>query len=270
MSWLPALTLLAAANAILLIAIAVAPMLRRAGLRAWKTRQASVRLAAVNGIAGAITRPAQAVSVAESLPALVARLSDPVLEVRLAAARVIGRRGPGDDLALCRMLSGIDQQTSRALLASLSRRDQPLRSEVVAIAADSQAEHRTSAIRMLGTTSDPRARRALALLVDDRDSSVRHEAATAAAASARIGYPRPLDPVLVDRLLQRLAEETVHSIVAEMVDALAYSLDPRVPAAFLRRIPASGGSLRERLVESGALFAHLVQSAERRRQEVEV
>jgi hypothetical protein len=42
-------------------------------------------------------------------------------------------------------------------------------------------------------------------------------------------------------------------------------MDPRVPAAFLRRIPSSRGSVRERLVESGALFAHIVQSAERRR-----
>ena len=75
-------------------------------------------------------------------------------------------------------------------------------------------------------------------------------------------------PYLVDRLLQRLAEETVQGIVAEVIDALAHSLDPRVPAAFLGRIPASGGSLRERLVESGALFAHLLQSAQRRGQEV--
>ena len=42
MPWLPALTLLAAANAILLIAIAVAPIARRLGLRTWKMRHARI------------------------------------------------------------------------------------------------------------------------------------------------------------------------------------------------------------------------------------
>ena len=42
MPWLPALTLLAAANAILLIAIAVAPIARRLGLRTWKIRHARI------------------------------------------------------------------------------------------------------------------------------------------------------------------------------------------------------------------------------------
>jgi len=53
-------------------------------------------------------------------------------------------------------------------------------------------------------------------------------------------------------------------VTAQVIDALTYSLDPRVPAALLRQIPSSRDSMRERLVESAALFAHLVTSAERR------
>jgi len=246
----------------------LSPTARQIVLGAMEDPDPVVRLAAVSGLARATTSTAHASTYADMASALVQRSSDPVPEIRVAAVRLIGCYGVGGDVALCRMLSGMDPLTSRALLASVSRRDQPPRPEVLTIATDSHADHRASAIRMLGTTSDPRARRALTLLLGDRDSRVRHESATAAASSARIGYPEPLDPVLVDRLLQRLAEETVQGIVAEVIDALAHSLDPRVPAAFLGRIPASGGSLRERLVESGALFAHLLQSAQRRAQEV--
>jgi len=42
MPWLPALTLLGAANAFLLIAIAVAPIARRLGLRTWRMRHARI------------------------------------------------------------------------------------------------------------------------------------------------------------------------------------------------------------------------------------
>lgn len=104
-----------------------------------------------------------------------------------------------------------------------------------------------------------------ALLVErlsDPDSTIRREAAAAAGAVARGGYPQPLDRVVVDQLLRLLEEEQVHGVLVEAIDALAYSLDARTPPALLRRIPSSRGSMRERLIEAGALFAHLAQSAE--------
>jgi hypothetical protein len=141
---------------------------------------------------------------------------------------------------------------------------------VIETAMDPGAAERAAAIRLLGTHSDSESRSALAELLRDRDPAIAREAAAAAAASARAGYPRPLDAGVVDELLRVLDEELVRAVVVEAIDALAYSLDPRVPAALLRRIPSSRGSLRERLIESGALFAHLVQSVEQRQPAVGV
>ena len=47
--------------------------------------------------------------------------------------------------------------------------------------------------------------------------------------------PPPLEATLVDRLLHALEHEQVEAVTAQVIDALTYSLDPRVPAALLRR-----------------------------------
>jgi len=132
------------------------------------------------------------------------------------------------------------------------------------MAVDRRADDRIAAVRLLGTTCDPQARRVLTMLLGDPDPLVRRVSAGAAAWSARVGYPQPLEVTLVDRLLHALEHEQVEAVTAQVIDALTYSLDPRVPAALLRQIPSSRDAMRERLVESAALFAHLVQSAERR------
>src|SRR5262245_40864612 len=55
-------------------------------------------------------------------------------------------------------------------------------------------------------------------LLRDQDPEIRREAAAAAAASARAGYPRPLDADIVDALLRVLAEEPVHAVLVEAID----------------------------------------------------
>jgi hypothetical protein len=227
----PAITFLALLDALLLLAIAIAPLVRLRRLR--RLRQTSSK---------------RALGVPAFRPAALPRPGD--LQVR-------------DDLALCGILSGLDRRARNTLLASLDR-NQPIGADVLALAADRNAESRLSAIRLLGTTCDLRARRMLAMLLGDADPAVRRVSAAAAAWSARVGYPRPLDEALVDRLLETLDRDPAQVVVAEAIGALTYSLDPRVPAAFLRHIPSSGDSIREHLVESSALFAHLLNSVERR------
>jgi hypothetical protein len=105
---------------------------------------------------------------------------------------------------------------------------------------------------------------ALATLLGDSDRAVRSATAASIAAAARRGYPHPLHPVLVDRLLQLLECEPHTTVLLAVIDALASSRDPRVPAALLTRIPTASRPIRERIVEAGALFAQLRTSAGRR------
>ena len=227
----PAITFLALLDTLLLLAIAIAPLVRLRRLK--RIRQTSSK----RGLN--------------------------VRKFRAAALPSPGDLQGRDNLALCGILSGLDRHARNRLLASLDPR-QPIGADVLTLAADRSAESRLSAIRLLGTTCDLRARRMLAMLLGDADPAVRRVSAAAAAWSARLGYPRPLDGALVDRLLETLDHDPAPAVVAEAIGALTYSLDPRVPAAFLQHIPSSGDTVREHLVESSALFAHLLNSVERR------
>lgn len=225
-------------------------------VRAMRDPDPEVRRAALRAPVRLVSEPVMA--------SWMERLADPVLDIRLAAARLIATHSTACDGArLCQVLTRTDDHTSHALLAALSRPDQRVGAEVRSIATDRQAPDRRAAIRLLGTGPDPVARRALLSLLSDGDSAVRLESITATAAFARTAYPQPLDRLLVDRLLALLAEESRQTILAGIVEALACSLDARVPAAFLERIPSSTGPMRERLIESAALFAHLMRSVER-------
>jgi HEAT repeat protein len=233
----PAITVLALLNGLLLCAIAVAPLVRRWRVRAFRRQQIAVRREP-------LTTNHQPLANHQPLTS--------------------NHQPAGDDLELCATLTRLDRQARYELLASLDRHDQSPAPELLAMAADRGAADRIAAIRLLGTTCDSRARRVLTTLLGDPDPTVRRVSAAAAAWSARVGYPTPLDEALVERLLQTLEHEPLPPVVAEVIEALTYSLDPRVPAALLRQIPSSRDAMRERLVESTALFTHLTQSAERR------
>jgi hypothetical protein len=229
MGWTPAITVLVLLNVGLLFAIGLAPLARRWHVRARRRHRTSThQLRTIN--------------------------HEPPTT----------NHQPPTDLELCAMLTRLERRARNVLLASLDRRDRPASPEVLAMANDVGAPDRISAIRLLGTTNDPQARRTLTMLVGDSDPAIRRISASAAAWSARVGYPRALDAALVDRLLHALDHEPVQPVVTEIIDALTYSLDARVPAVFLRHIPSSRDEVRERLVESGALFAHLVHAVERR------
>ena len=234
MGWFPAITVLALLNVGLLLAIAIAPVVRRWRLRSMRRR-----------IQQPLTTNHQPLTNPQPL--------------------TTNHQPPtNNDHELCALLTRLDRQARNVLMASLDRRDVPARAEVLAMAVDRRADDRIAAVRLLGTTCDPQARRVLTMLLGDPDPLVRRVSAGAAAWSARVGYPQPLEATLVDRLLHALEHEPVEAVTAQVIDALTYSLDPRVPAALLRQIPSSRDAMRERLVESAALFTHLVQSAERR------
>jgi HEAT repeats len=239
MGWFPAITVLALLNVGLLLAIAIAPVVRR-----WRLRS--------------MRRNHQPLTTNEPLTTHHQPLTNHL--------PLTTHHQPltSNDRELCALLTRLDRQARNVLLASLDRRDVPAREEVLAMAVDRRADDRVAAVRLLGTTCDPQARRVLTMLLSDPDPLVRRVSAGAAAWSARVGYPHPLDATLVDRLLHALEHEQVEAVTAQVIDVLTYSLDPRVPAALLRQIPSSRDAMRERLVESAALFAHLVQSAERR------
>jgi HEAT repeat protein len=233
MGWFPSITVLALLNVGLLLAIAIAPVVRRWRLRSMRRHQPlTTNYEPLTSYHQPLTTHHQPLTT--------------------------------NDPDLCALLTRLDRQARNVLLASLDRRDVPARAEVLAMAVDRRADDRIAAVRLLGTTCDPQARRVLTMLLGDPDPVVRRVSAAAAAWSARVGYPQPLDATLVDRLLHALEHEQIEAVTAQIIDALTYSLDPRVPAALLRQIPSSRDALRERLVESAALFAHLVQSAERR------
>jgi hypothetical protein len=234
MGWFPAITVLALLNVGLLLAIAIAPVVRRWRLQSMRRRNHQ-----------ALTTNHQPLTTNYQ-------------------PQTNHQPPTTNDRELCALLTRLDRQARNVLLASLDRRDVPARAEVLAMAVDRRAADRIAAVRLLGTTCDPQARRVLTTLLGDPDPLVRRVSAGAAAWSARVGYPQPLDATLVDRLLNELEHEQVEAVTAQVIDALTYSFDPRVPAALLRQIPSSRDALRERLVESAALFAHLVRSAERR------
>jgi hypothetical protein len=200
---------------------------------------------------------------------IVLVLGNAALLVGIALTTVLQRRRPASDDDMERLSAmavheaAVRFAAANAVAPSTTVHDEAVPALIVTASVPGAVE-RVAAIRLLGTHSDPESRRVLATLLGDPDPAIKREAAAAAAASARAGYPRPLDAGIVDELLRLLAEETVHAVVVEAIDALAYSLDARVPVALLRQIPSSRGSLRERLIESGALFAHLVQSVEQR------
>jgi HEAT repeat protein len=199
------------------------------------------------------------------LEALTKRFSDRVIDIRLAAARVFAATAGGaDQLPLCQILSRIDAPTARAILSWLPHQGARTCAATASIAADHRRRDRATAIALLGTGCAASAGPVLLTLLADPDPVIRSAAAAAAAAAARSGYPRPLDRAMVDRLLQLLERDSHPSVVIRVIDALASSLDPRVPAALLQRIPASSGPVRERIIEAGALFAQLRWAAERR------
>ena len=233
MGWFPAITVLALLNVGLLLAIAIAPVVRRWRLRSMRRRNH------------------------QPLTTNHQPLTNPPLTPN-------HQQPTSNDRDLCALLTRLDRQARNVLMASLDRRDVPARAEVLTMAVDRRADDRIAAVRLLGTTCDPQARLLLTRLLGDPDPLVRRVSAGAAAWSARVGYPQPLEATLVDRLLHALEHEPVEAVTAQVIDALTYSLDPRVPAALLRQIPSSRDAMRERLVESAALFAHLVQSAKRR------
>jgi hypothetical protein len=232
MGGFPAVTVLAQLNALLLLAIVLAPLARRMRIRS---------LRRLRVIAHPDKPPTHRQPLATQQPVAI------------------------NESELCAILTHLDRQARNALLASLDRRAQPAHPDVLSLATDRRAADRISAIRLLGTTCDVQAQHTLARLLADADPEIRRVTASASAWSARVGYPHSLDAALVDRLLHALEHEQAEPVLKAVIDALAYSLDPRVPAALLRRIPASRDAIREHLVESGALFAHLAQSAERRR-----
>ena len=234
MGWFPAITVLALLNGGLLLAIATAPVVRRWRLRSMRRRNHQP-----------LTTNRQPLTNLQPLTTNHQPLTS-------------------NDGELCALLTRLDRQARNVLLTSLNRRDVPARAEVLAMAVDRRANDRIAAVRLLGTTCDPQARRILTMLLGDADPLVRRVSAGAAAWSARVGYPQPLDATLVDRLLHAIEHEQVEAVTAQVIDALTYSFDARVPAALLRQIPSSRDAMRERLVESAALFAHLVQSADRR------
>jgi len=199
------------------------------------------------------------------LEPLIERLSDHVIDIRLAASRLFAASAAGaDDLPLCQVLSRIDPPTARTILAWLPPQRPGTCAATASIATDPSRRDRTTAIALLGAGCAASARPVLLTLLGDPDPAVRSAGAAAAAAAARNGYPQPLDHALVDRLIHLLERESHTSVVIPVIDALASSLNPTVPAVLLQRIPASAGPVRERIVEASALFAQLTWAAERR------
>jgi HEAT repeat protein len=195
---------------------------------------------------------------------LLASLTDPVAEVRQAAAHAIGSwQPPPDARTLCELLTRIDEHAGRELLIALSQSGYRAE-DVAALALDGDPASRLAAIRLLGTTRSARAPQVLASLLDDPQREVRAASASAAAWLARREYPEPLDRALTDGLIALLARERASTVLAAVLDALAHSGDARVPAAVLGRIAESAESTRERLVEAAALFGHLTRWSESR------
>ncbi len=170
-----------------------------------------------------------------------------------------------DVRSLCATLSETPRKTAHAMLLAMSRLDQSIAAEATPVAFDHQSPLRTAAIRLLGTDQHPRAQEALAALLADTERTVRLEAAGAAAWSARSNYPRRLHRSLVERLIVTL-EQDDSALLEHVIDALAHSGDPSVPAALIARIPVSSGRIRERVIEAGVLFAFLTRWAGRYRE----
>ena len=122
MGWFPAITVLALLNVGLLLAIAIAPV-----VRGWRLR--SMR-----------RRNHQPLTTNYQLPTTN---HQPLTT---------------NDRELCALLTRLDRQARNVLLASLDRRDVPARAEVLAMAVDRRADDRVAAVRLLGTTCDPQAR----------------------------------------------------------------------------------------------------------------
>lgn len=264
MSWLPAITVLLLVNAAMLAAIAVASPVRRFRLRAMRTRRGQVAFQIQQALsASSATERSRTVAERPDAQTLRQALSDPDANRRLAAARRIGERSIGDDVALVQVLAGVDEQCGRLIVGSRAAQDGPARAELLSIAAQPDATGRLTAIRLLGAYVDARSRRALVALLADPDSRVRSEGAAALAASARLGYPQPLEPSIVQRLIEMLDGERSPAVIVEAVDALTYSLDQQVPAVLVGMIPSSNGAVRERLIEANAVFAHLVRHGTR-------
>jgi HEAT repeat protein len=260
MSWLPAITVLLVVNAAMLLAIAVASPVRRFRLRAMRTRRGPVAFEIQQALnSSSATERSRAIAERRDVQTFRQALSDPDANLRLTAARRMGEQGIGDDVALVQVLTGIDEQCGRLIVGSRAAQNGPARAELLSIAARPDAAGRLSAIRLLGAYVDSRSRRALVALLADPDARVRGEAAAALGASARLGYPHPLEPSIVQRLIELLGTERSQAVFLEAVDALTYSLDQQVPSALVGMIPSSNGVVRERLIEANALFAHLVR-----------
>jgi len=203
-------------------------------------------------------------SAADMREILLASLTDPVADVRQAAARAVGSwQPPPDARTLCELLTRIDEHAGRELLIALSQSGHRA-GDVAALALDGDPPLRLAAIRLLGTTRSARAPQVLASLLNDPQREVRAASASAAAWLARRAYPEPLDRALTDGLLALLARERASTVLAAALDALAHSGDARVPAAVLGRIAETSESTRERLVEAAALFGHLTRWSESR------
>jgi HEAT repeat protein len=199
------------------------------------------------------------------LEPLIERLSDRVIDIRLAASRLFAASAArADDIPLCQILSRIDPPTARTILAWLPPQRPRTCAATASIATDPSRRDRASAIALLGAGCSAINRSTLLALLDDPDPAVRSASAAAAAAAARSGYPQPLDRALVDRLIHLFEREPHTGVMIPVIDALASSLDPTVPAVLLQRIPASSGPVRERIVEASALFAQLRWAADRR------
>jgi len=195
--------------------------------------------------------------------ALIKALGDPVQEVRIAAAHAFSTMHAALPAhRICRALSRADPQTGDALLIALWTAEGSIREDMAPIAMDPHAPDRIAAIRLLGGACGRRAQAVLATLLDDPDQHVRLESAAASAWAARASHPRPLESVLVDRLLASLARE-VAPVLVHAIDALAYCGDARAPAALMKHIPRCSGSLRERLVEAVAKFDQLAEWSDR-------
>lgn len=274
--WLPAVAGLIAINVVLLVGLFVAPAFgRRAlwrGRRRRHLRSASVSAAIAGtafGRSGARednpSRVLLEAMEARDLAALVKAMRHSSPTMRFAAAQRAGLLASAEDAPLlCRALMEIDRPTRRVLLASLSLRDLPAGHEVRATASR-PGPARVAALRLLGSTSGHQARRVLASALRDPEAATRRVAAAALAASARTGFPRPLEPDIVDAVLRVFEAGPAEPAWPDALDALTYSLDARVPGALLQQIPSSAAPERDRLVEAGAIATRIATSAGGRR-----
>ena len=99
-------------------------------------------------------------------------MNDSMLDVRVAAARAIAAVGKTLDARwLCQALAQADPQTGEAFLIALTHSERSIPEEIVRIALDDRAQHRTAAIWLLGASRYRSAQHALAQLLQSPGSA---------------------------------------------------------------------------------------------------